>query len=102
VTSATTPCPAGKGASRSTTTTTSTRTSRTCSRPRRQSPSWTARARTVPHLVYFDQWTGPVAGEILADHADIEVARLEITGGLHANASPPETAHGEQHAESHA
>jgi D-3-phosphoglycerate dehydrogenase len=50
----------------------------------------------VPHLVYFDQWTDPVAGEILADHADIDVARLEITGDIDANWSELERAHGYQ------
>ena len=53
---------AGRAASRSTTTATSTRTSPTCSRRRRSSPSSTDRA-TPRRLVYFDQWTDPVAGE---------------------------------------
>jgi D-3-phosphoglycerate dehydrogenase len=38
-----------------------------------------------PRLVYFDQWTDPVAGEVLADHGGIDVTRLEITGPVDAN-----------------
>jgi D-3-phosphoglycerate dehydrogenase len=49
-----------------------------------------------PQLVYFDQWTDPVAGEILAEHGDIDVARLEITGDVDANWSSLERAHGYQ------
>jgi D-3-phosphoglycerate dehydrogenase len=47
-------------------------------------------------LVYFDQWTDPVAGDILAEHGDIEVARLEITGDIDANWSGLERSHGYQ------
>ena len=49
-----------------------------------------------PQLVYFDQWTDPVAGEILAEHGDVDVARLEITGDVDANWAGLEGAHGYQ------
>jgi D-3-phosphoglycerate dehydrogenase / 2-oxoglutarate reductase len=49
-----------------------------------------------PQLVYFDQWTDPVAGEILADHGEIDVTRLEITGDVAANWAGLEHAHGYQ------
>ena len=49
-----------------------------------------------PELVYFDQWTDPVAAEILADHGEIEIARLEITGDVDANWAGLERAHGYQ------
>ena len=87
---------AGRVASRSTTTATSTRTSPTCSRPRRPSPSSTDRRPVQPRLVYFDQWTDPVAGEVLADHGGFDVTRLEITGDVDANWAALERAHGYQ------
>jgi D-3-phosphoglycerate dehydrogenase len=37
-----------------------------------------------PRLVFFDQWTDPVAGEILAS-SDLEVTRLDITGDVATN-----------------
>jgi D-3-phosphoglycerate dehydrogenase / 2-oxoglutarate reductase len=49
-----------------------------------------------PRLVYFDQWTDPVAGEVIADHAGIDVTRLEITGSVDANWAGLEAAHGYQ------
>jgi D-3-phosphoglycerate dehydrogenase len=49
-----------------------------------------------PRLVYFDQWTDPVAGEIIADHGGFEVTRLEITGPVAANWAGLEQAHGYQ------
>ncbi len=49
-----------------------------------------------PRLVYFDQWTDPVAGELFADHDGIDVARLEITGHVDANWAALEAAHGYQ------
>lgn len=49
-----------------------------------------------PQLVYFDQWTDPVAGEILARDGDVDVTRLEITGDVDANWSGLEQAHGYQ------
>jgi D-3-phosphoglycerate dehydrogenase / 2-oxoglutarate reductase len=48
-----------------------------------------------PRLVYFDQWTDPVAGEVLAG-ADLEVTRLEITGDVATNWAGLERAHGYQ------
>ena len=48
-----------------------------------------------PRLVYFDQWTDPVAGELLAD-TDVDVTRLEITGDVDANWAGLEAAHGYQ------
>lgn len=48
-----------------------------------------------PQLVFFDQWTDPVASEILAS-SDIDVTRLEITGDVEANWSGLEAAHGYQ------
>jgi D-3-phosphoglycerate dehydrogenase / 2-oxoglutarate reductase len=48
-----------------------------------------------PRLVYFDQWTDPVAAEVLAP-ADVEVTRLEITGDAAANWAGLERAHGYQ------
>jgi D-3-phosphoglycerate dehydrogenase / 2-oxoglutarate reductase len=48
-----------------------------------------------PRLVYFDQWTDPVAGELLAD-TDVDVTRLEITGDVAANWAGLEAAHGYQ------
>ena len=48
-----------------------------------------------PQLVFFDQWTDPVASEILAP-SDIEVTRLEITGDVEANWAGLEAAHGYQ------
>jgi D-3-phosphoglycerate dehydrogenase len=49
-----------------------------------------------PRLVYFDQWTDPVAGELLATDGGIDVARLEITGDAVANWDGLERAHGYQ------
>ena len=49
-----------------------------------------------PRLVYFDQWTDPVAGEMLADHGGVDVTRLEITGAVDANWDGLEHAHGYQ------
>ena len=49
-----------------------------------------------PRLVYFDQWTDPVAGEVLADHGGFDVTRLEITGDVDANWAGLERAHGYQ------
>jgi D-3-phosphoglycerate dehydrogenase / 2-oxoglutarate reductase len=48
-----------------------------------------------PRLVYFDQWTDPVAGEML-DDTDLAVTRLEITGDVEANWSGLEQADGYQ------
>ena len=48
-----------------------------------------------PRLVYFDQWTDPVAGEVLAP-SDVEVTRLEITGDVATNWAGLEHAHGYQ------
>ncbi len=50
----------------------------------------------LPRLVYFDQWTDPVAGEVLADHGGFDVTRLEITGAVDANWAGLERAHGYQ------
>jgi D-3-phosphoglycerate dehydrogenase / 2-oxoglutarate reductase len=49
-----------------------------------------------PRLVYFDQWTDPVAGEVLADHGGFDVTRLEIAGDVDANWAGLEAAHGYQ------
>ena len=49
-----------------------------------------------PRLVYFDQWTDPVAGEVLADHGGFDVTRLAITGSVGANWRGLEQAHGYQ------
>jgi D-3-phosphoglycerate dehydrogenase len=49
-----------------------------------------------PRLVYFDQWTDPVAGEVIADHGGIEVTRLEITGPVATNWAGLGRAHGYQ------
>ena len=46
-------------------------------------------------LVYFDQWTDPVAGEILAS-SDVEIARLDIAGDVATNWAVLEQAHGYQ------
>jgi D-3-phosphoglycerate dehydrogenase len=48
-----------------------------------------------PRLAYFDQWTDPVAGELLAD-TDVEVTRLDITGDVETNWAALERAHGYQ------
>jgi D-3-phosphoglycerate dehydrogenase / 2-oxoglutarate reductase len=48
-----------------------------------------------PRLVYFDQWTDPVAGQVLAPR-DVEVTRLEITGDVATNWAALEHAHGYQ------
>jgi len=48
-----------------------------------------------PRLVYFDQWTDPVAEEVLAS-SDVELTRLEITGDVAANWAALERAHGYQ------
>ena len=49
-----------------------------------------------PRLVYFDQWTDPVAGEVLADHGGFDVTRLEIAGPVAVNWEGLERAHGYQ------
>lgn len=49
-----------------------------------------------PRLVYFDQWTDPVAGEVLADRGEVDVTRLEIEGSVEANWEGLEHAHGYQ------
>ncbi len=49
-----------------------------------------------PRLVFFDQWTDPVAGQVLADHGGFDVTRLEITGSVDANWRGLERAHGYQ------
>jgi D-3-phosphoglycerate dehydrogenase / 2-oxoglutarate reductase len=49
-----------------------------------------------PRLVYFDQWTDPVAGEVLAEHGGFDVTRLEIAGPVAANWEGLERAHGYQ------
>ena len=48
-----------------------------------------------PRLVYFDQWTDPVAEQVLAS-SDLELTRLEITGDVDANWAALERAHGYQ------
>lgn len=48
-----------------------------------------------PRLVFFDQWTDPVAQTVLAS-SDIEVTRLDITGDVAANWAGLERAHGYQ------
>jgi D-3-phosphoglycerate dehydrogenase len=48
-----------------------------------------------PRLVYFDQWTDPVAGEVLAG-TEVDATRLEITGDVDANWRALERAHGYQ------
>jgi D-3-phosphoglycerate dehydrogenase len=48
-----------------------------------------------PRLVYFDQWTDPVAGRLL-DGTDLEVTRLDITGDVDTNWAALERAHGYQ------
>ncbi len=47
-------------------------------------------------LVYFDQWTDPVAGDVLAAHGGFDVTRLEITGAVDANWAGLERADGYQ------
>jgi D-3-phosphoglycerate dehydrogenase len=49
-----------------------------------------------PRLAYFDQWTDPVAGEVLAADGGVDVVRLEITGAVDTNWTGLETAHGYQ------
>lgn len=49
-----------------------------------------------PRLVYFDQWTDPVAGDVLAADGGVDVLRLEITGDVDANWAGLERAHGYQ------
>ena len=49
-----------------------------------------------PRLAYFDQWTDPVAGEVIADHGGFDVTRLEITGAVDTNWAGLEAAHGYQ------
>jgi D-3-phosphoglycerate dehydrogenase len=48
-----------------------------------------------PRLAYFDQWTDPVAGQMLAG-TDVEVTRLDITGDVDTNWAGLERAHGYQ------
>lgn len=50
----------------------------------------------LPQLVYFDEWTDPVAGTVLDEHGGIAVTRLEITGDVDANWAALERAHGYQ------
>src|SRR5437899_1541811 len=47
-------------------------------------------------LAYFDAWTHPVAGEILAGRSDIETIRLEITAEPEINWAGLRSAHGYQ------
>jgi D-3-phosphoglycerate dehydrogenase len=49
-----------------------------------------------PRLVYFDQWTDPIAGDVLARDGSVDVERLEITGDVDANWNGLEHAHGYQ------
>ena len=49
-----------------------------------------------PRLAYFDQWTDPVAGTVLADHGGFDVTRLEVTGDVDTNWAALESAHGYQ------
>ncbi len=49
-----------------------------------------------PQLVYFDQWTDPVAEDLLAGADDVDVTRLEIMGHVDANWAALERAHGYQ------
>ncbi len=49
-----------------------------------------------PKLVYFDQWTDPVAGDVLAEHGGFDITRLEITGAVEANWAGLSGAHGYQ------
>ncbi len=46
-------------------------------------------------LVYFDQWTDPVAGRLL-EGTDVEVTCLDITGDVDTNWAGLEAAHGYQ------
>jgi D-3-phosphoglycerate dehydrogenase len=48
-----------------------------------------------PRLVYFDQWTDPVAGRLL-EGTDVDVTRLDITGDVDTNWAGLEAAHGYQ------
>jgi D-3-phosphoglycerate dehydrogenase len=48
-----------------------------------------------PRLVYFDQWTDPIAHEMLVA-GDIDLTRLEITGSVDENWAGLERAHGYQ------
>jgi D-3-phosphoglycerate dehydrogenase / 2-oxoglutarate reductase len=47
-------------------------------------------------LVYFDQWTDPVAGQLLDQEGRVDVTRLEITGHVDVNWTELERAHGYQ------
>jgi D-3-phosphoglycerate dehydrogenase / 2-oxoglutarate reductase len=49
-----------------------------------------------PRLVYFDQWTDPVAGQVLAADGGFDVTRLEIAGAVDDNWAGLEAAHGYQ------
>jgi D-3-phosphoglycerate dehydrogenase len=49
-----------------------------------------------PRLAYFDQWTDPVAGDVLATDGGVDVVRLEITGAVDATWAGLERAHGYQ------
>ena len=49
-----------------------------------------------PRLVYFDQWTDPVAGDLLAHHGGFDVTRLEIAGDVDSNWAGLEHSHGYQ------
>jgi D-3-phosphoglycerate dehydrogenase len=48
-----------------------------------------------PRLVYFGQWTDPIAGDLL-DGSDLEITRLDITGSIDANWAGLEAADGYQ------
>jgi len=49
-----------------------------------------------PRLVFFDEWTDPVAGEVLDEHGGFDITRLEISGPVAANWAGLERAHGYQ------
>ena len=53
-----------------------------------------------PRLVYFDQWTDPIAREMLVA-GDIDLTRLEITGSVDENWAGLERAHGFTRADYH-
>src|SRR5215213_3176622 len=50
----------------------------------------------LPRLVYFDEWTDPVAGQILERAGGLAVTRLAITGDVDANWRGLQRAHGYQ------
>jgi D-3-phosphoglycerate dehydrogenase len=53
-------------------------------------------ARPVPRLTYFDAWVDPVAGEILAGRAGLEVVRLAAVGDTGENWATLAATHGYQ------